>query len=94
MEKLCNADMSGDIDERIELMKKSLNTIKRIFRNIINKPDEPRYQYLKKSTKLIADTIFAYPTAIEIVKLCGFEETDPILPDQGLMLNDVNVLKL
>ena len=85
--KLGQQSPSGNILQRLvrELVKKltnstpkdqraTLSTLKTIFDNIIQHPNDDKYHKIKVSDKPFSNTVWCYPAAVNVMKMAGWEE--------------------
>ncbi|CAN4094212.1 unnamed protein product [Withania somnifera] len=59
-----------------------VQTILKIIRNAIERPDEVKFRKLRKANPLIQRDVVSYPAAIEILSVVGFSE-DTFIDDTG-----------
>lgn len=66
----------GEISERALNLIKTLNVARRVIKNLLKRPNENKCKILKKSVRLLNETIFVYDNGVELFKLFGFKDTE------------------
>ena len=55
-------------------MEAILATLKKIFDNIIQHPNDDKYRKIKKTNKRFSNEVWRYPAAVNFMKMTGWEE--------------------
>ena len=54
----------------------TLSTLKRIFDNIIQHPNDDKYRQIKLTNKRFSSDVWRYPAAVNMMKMAGWDEED------------------
>ena len=52
----------------------TLSTLKTIFDNIMQHPNDDKYRKIKLSDKSFSNTVWCYPAAVNVMKMAGWED--------------------
>ena len=52
----------------------TLSTLKKIFDNVIQHPNDDKYRQIKLTNKKFSSQVWRYPAAVDVMKMAGWEE--------------------
>ena len=67
----------------------TLSTLKRIFDNIIQHPDDDRYRQIKLTSKTLTSKVWQYPAGKEFMKMSGW-----VVKGEYLILRDESCVQI
>ena len=52
----------------------TLSTLKKIFDNVIQHPNDDKYRQIKLTNKKFSSQVWRFPAAVDVMKMAGWEE--------------------